>query len=59
MKSFIFYGDIKLMYKFAFYCVFISIVSGLVCSVLLKKLSRKAMHVKEQRLCTDLEEHSK
>nr|XP_022311634.1 transient receptor potential cation channel subfamily M member 1-like [Crassostrea virginica] len=35
------------------------LLSGLVCSVLLKKLSRKAMHVKEQRLCTDLEEHSK
>lgn len=57
MKNCLFYGDKSLI--FLLFIVFVSTVSGLVCSVLLKRLSRKAKHVKEQRLCTDLAEHSK
>lgn len=34
-------------------------VTGLVCSAILKKLSRKANNVKEQILSNELEEHSK
>lgn len=34
-------------------------VTGLVCSAILKKLSKKANNVKEQVLSNDLEEHSK
>lgn len=35
------------------------VVTGLVCSAILKKLSKKANNVKEQILSNDLEEHSK
>lgn len=34
-------------------------VTGLVCSAILRKLSKKANNVKEQVLSNDLEEHSK
>lgn len=34
-------------------------VTGLVCSAILKKLSKKANNVKEQILSNDLAEHSK
>lgn len=34
-------------------------VTGLVCAVILKKLSKKAHNVKEQILSIDFEEHSK
>lgn len=39
------------------YLVFV--VTGLVCSAILKKLSKKAGNVKEQVLSNDLENHSK
>nr|XP_022311261.1 uncharacterized protein LOC111116555 [Crassostrea virginica] len=35
------------------------LLAGLVCSVLLQKLSKKAQNVKEQSLCMDLAEHAK
>lgn len=35
------------------------LLTGLVCSAILKKLSKKANNVKEQILASDLEEHSK
>lgn len=39
--------------------VYIFAVTGLVCSAILKKLSKKANNVKEQILSVDLKEHSK
>lgn len=36
-----------------------STVTGLVCSVLLQKLSKKAKNVEEHSLTTDLTEHAK
>ena len=35
------------------------IVSGLCCSVLLQKLSKKARNIEEYRLSTDLEDHAR
>lgn len=40
-------------------CGFFLSVSGLICSVLLHKLSNKALRVKEHCLSEDLEEHAK
>lgn len=41
------------------FLVYIFAVTGLVCSAILKKLSKKANNLKEQILSVDLEEHSK
>lgn len=40
-------------------CQFVYLVTGLICSAMLKKLSNKANNVKEQVLAKDLEEHSR
>lgn len=47
---------VNLIFSISF-CVFV--VTGLVCSAILRKLSKKASNVKEQILSIDLEEHSK
>lgn len=41
------------------YHFFFVLVSGLVCSVLLQKLSKKAKNVEEHNLSTDLTDHAK
>lgn len=40
-------------------CYLVVLVTGLLCSAILKKLSKKASNVKEQLLSNDLEQHSK
>lgn len=35
------------------------LVTGLICSVILEKLSKKATYLREQTLSNDLEEHSR
>lgn len=51
-------SDISKKGNFLWHCFFF-LVTGLVCSAILKKLSTKANNVKEQILSNDLEEHSK
>ena len=52
------------IYSFRFFLVFFPsiivfvVVTGLVCSAILKKLGKKANNVKEQILSTDLAEHA-
>lgn len=51
VMSIIFFFYIRMVYSI--------VVTGLVCSAILKKLSKKANNVKDQVLSNDLEEHSK
>lgn len=58
----IFFINIKLYFEKAckyVKCRFVFLVTGLICSAMLKKLSNKANNVKEQVLAKDLEEHSR
>lgn len=47
---------VLLFFKYTFY---LSLVSGLVCSALLKKLSKKAQNVKEHSLSTEFAVHAR